>query len=989
MSDPGNILSTAQSLSLTTTAQPFTNSVSATDSFDHFRVTLSSRSSVNLALVGLNGDANLALIRDANNNSAIDTGEVIARSTNTGSLSELVNVANLAAGDYFIEVSWVSGATVNYSFSPVMQPSPTTAIDWRNPITGDMTIWTMNGNTIVESNTITGLNPNWQLAARGDFDNNGTSDWLWRDVANNTVRITLLNGTQVIDQGALSTPSLANWQVQVGDLNADNRSDLIWRNTSTGEVAFWVMNGKNITTSGSIVTGSSNWRIDGLGDLNGNGTTDMIMRNSATGSLVFWLMNGSSMATNGGITWGNLGLEWQLRQVGDLGVPSTGSNHTLRSSDLVWQNTNTGEVAFWLMNGTASSTTIAQSGIINPGLSWQVHGLADLNGDSRQDVVLRSSLGEVAFWLMNGVSQIGGRVQAVGTTWQIEGMRDLNWDGRADIVWRETQSGQTASWLMNGTVMSGSAFLTPQAANSQGGVRSNRSEVVPRIDEAGNAIASAFDVGALTGNGAYAGILSNVDTNDFYKFTVVTDVSYSFSLSGLAANANLQLLNSNNTVVASSTNAGIASEQLTQPLIAGTYCIRIYSESAINTSYSISFEALTPTPQLIKDIYPGTEGSDPAKLVKVGNWIYFTARDSVNGVELWKSNGTNASTMLVKDINPGSEDSNPNYLTAIGDIVYFVANDGVHGEELWKTDGTSAGTVLVKDLSTGDRGSSIADLTSANNTLFFQARVLSKDGLDQAGAELWKTDGTVNGTMQVKDINPGISSSLPMNLTFLNNSLYFTAFTRENGYELWKSDGTGAGTVLLKDINPDRFGSTPSNFRALGSTVYFTTTNIYGGLELWRTNGTTQGTLLVKTLGSQGSGRPYLTVMNNLLYFQAYDYNSGYELWKSDGTEAGTVLVKDINSGVLPSYPSYLTAIENTLYFTAYTSNQGYELWKSDGTANGTVLLKDINLGSGDSLPSNVVKVDNTLYFLANDATKTRKLWKSDGTESGTEAVSN
>ena len=32
----------------------------------------------------------------------------------------------------------------------------------------------------------------------------------------------------------------------------------------------------------------------------------------------------------------------------------------------------------------------------------------------------------------------------------------------------------------------------------------------------------------------------------------------------------------------------------------------------------------------------------------------------------------------------------------VNDTFYFAANDGVHGKELWKSDGTADGTVMVK-----------------------------------------------------------------------------------------------------------------------------------------------------------------------------------------------------------------------------------------------------------------------------------------------------
>jgi ELWxxDGT repeat protein len=51
-----------------------------------------------------------------------------------------------------------------------------------------------------------------------------------------------------------------------------------------------------------------------------------------------------------------------------------------------------------------------------------------------------------------------------------------------------------------------------------------------------------------------------------------------------------------------------------------------------------------------------------------------------------------------------------------------VANDGIHGRELWRSDGTEEGTYLVKDILLGEGSSEPAMLTSASGRLYFVAR---------------------------------------------------------------------------------------------------------------------------------------------------------------------------------------------------------------------------------------------------------------------------
>src|SRR5258705_13807542 len=76
--------------------------------------------------------------------------------------------------------------------------------------------------------------------------------------------------------------------------------------------------------------------------------------------------------------------------------------------------------------------------------------------------------------------------------------------------------------------------------------------------------------------------------------------------------------------------------------------------------------------------------------------------------------------LLVRDIDDTfhySVSSNPTQVVAVGAVAFFVADDGISGRELWRSDGTDAGTMLVKDINPGLLSSNPNNLTNANGTL--------------------------------------------------------------------------------------------------------------------------------------------------------------------------------------------------------------------------------------------------------------------------------
>jgi ELWxxDGT repeat protein len=126
--------------------------------------------------------------------------------------------------------------------------------------------------------------------------------------------------------------------------------------------------------------------------------------------------------------------------------------------------------------------------------------------------------------------------------------------------------------------------------------------------------------------------------------------------------------------------------------------------------------------------------------------------------------------------------SNTSYVKFKNEI-YFVADDGVHGNELWKTNGTSDGTVLLKDINenpgywpnTGNASAQISKVFVNNDKLFFYS-----DSTNSTKRTLWVSDGTTLGTLELSNEIETLNSVFYVNVS---NSVIFTGLNEKYGNE--------------------------------------------------------------------------------------------------------------------------------------------------------------------------------------------------------------
>jgi ELWxxDGT repeat protein len=309
-------------------------------------------------------------------------------------------------------------------------------------------------------------------------------------------------------------------------------------------------------------------------------------------------------------------------------------------------------------------------------------------------------------------------------------------------------------------------------------------------------------------------------------------------------------------------------------------------------------------------------GSDPRGLLQVGNNLIFAANTGY-GNEPYKYNLQTETAEIIKNINGDSSNSMlKNEFYKIDNKVYYFASDN-YNLQLWSTDLTTNLTLKVKDFNIYYSSSNNIFAKVLNNKLYFVFQQM-----------LYVSDGSTTGTFQISNVN-----NIGNYLQASNGYVFFFGNNNIYGRELWKTDGTLAGTTIVKDINPGVNSSIDYNYNEkmyrFNNKVVFIARDNNSNLGLWSTDGTAINTVNFYSLSNYSTFFDFdFENYNNLLFTVNGD------LWKTDGTTAGTNLIynniPNINKLTYFSNKTYIDT-DNGIYYADQT-NQISTLSNSSGT---------------------------------------------------------
>ncbi len=232
-----------------------------------------------------------------------------------------------------------------------------------------------------------------------------------------------------------------------GDVDGDGNPDVLWQNNVDGAVETWLMNSSwgVIDTEVSVSDAEAPGDLVSLADMDNDGVNDFVWTSQAGSRqlVTLWELN-SNRSLKQSFELARVASPYVFKATGDLNGDGF--------DDLVWQDSNTGKVIVWYMDGAGGrSSYAALTGRVPV---YQIQLLEDMNGDGNDDILWQGEFNgknRIIIWFMDGSGHrtSWAHVVSVDADWSLSAAGDYNKDSNIDFVWFNDTERRAIGWLLD------------------------------------------------------------------------------------------------------------------------------------------------------------------------------------------------------------------------------------------------------------------------------------------------------------------------------------------------------------------------------------------------------------------------------------------------------------------------------------------------------------------------------------------------------------
>ena len=237
---------------------------------------------------------------------------------------------------------------------------------------------------------------------------------------------------------------------RLADYNGDGKDDVLLRDDA-GAWHYYAMDGlatlPELSGEADLAT-DPEWRFAGSGDFDGDGDGDVLLRH-ADGRWYYYAMDGGEPdpARSGAVRM-TRNLDWRYVGSGEF----TGDG----KDDVLLRHRRSGAWTLYPLDGNVVG---AGRGFVNftRKAVWQFVGIADLDGDGRDGVLLRHAQAHVwHYYNMRNrrVAAGSGRIRlSRDPDWRFAAIGDFDGDGKDDVLLRRASDGEWYHYAMDGSAI--------------------------------------------------------------------------------------------------------------------------------------------------------------------------------------------------------------------------------------------------------------------------------------------------------------------------------------------------------------------------------------------------------------------------------------------------------------------------------------------------------------------------------------------------------